>query len=801
MGTCLGSYFFLNSLVVSNIKPIVFVFFLLYIQSVSSQTAVHFRGLVTDWETGRPIEFANILNDKLKLIAVCDSEGHFNLELPAAQEHKIIVSHTSYIKVIVNMHSSIDTIINIRMQQSTIVLQETTISIDTRKATLNSELGRSEIRQSDILKLPSLLGSPDVLRPILNLPGVSKGNEGDGGLYVRGGEAGQNLFILDDIEIINPSHALGLYSVFNPFTTHKVSVFKESSPIYYDRKLSSVVVVQSISNDTCRFKGTVNVGNILSDIGIHGTTKNNRMNYSIGFRKTYLEIYSNVGNLVNSNESAEYLKSNMVGFYDLNGKITFRSGSTSQQNLSWYSGVDYINLNSKKAYLKTNINWRNRGIAFSTKHRFNENHTFESVISYTDYLFSFDGNVVAKNMTFQTDYSHLKFRAYYQYKTDAITCITGFNSTYYHLIPRNATVSSNLTETSNKDKFRAIENRLYGSLEFKPTENMMLYLGAQLKNFLAIGPYRYYNDDGSIAFNYSNNRLIESFIIPGISVSASYGLNSNSVLKASYIFDNQNIHQGVVSSIALPADFYVPTSRLIKPEYSHSFSSGITLNSVSGQDISVSIEAYYKSMQNLLLYQVNFNQTKTNVNIEDQFHAGDGWASGLELSLNKRTGIFTCNFSATLSKSRRRFDDFNNGNWFDSKYDRVGDIATSINYKLNQKLSINVNWVFTGGMKTTLPPGRMWMMGSIMNDFEDMNNVRLPSYHRLDMGMDIRLKQRYFQESILNISILNAYNRKNPFFVSYGIEAPQNDMYSIRIFAQQISLMPILPSISWKFIF
>ena len=206
-------------------------------------------------------------------------------------------------------------------------------------------------------------------------------------------------------------------------------------------------------------------------------------------------------------------------------------------------------------------------------------------------------------------------------------------------------------------------------------------------------------------------------------------------------------------------------------------------------------------MQNLLIFKLNYNSAKTVQNIEDQFLSGIGWASGIEISLVKKYGALTGNISGSVAKSRRKFNDFNKGKWFDAKYDRIGDISTSINYSVNRRYSVNVNWVYTGGMKTTLSPGRYWILGSVMNDFEGVNNVRLPAYHRLDIGLNIRLNSKCFNESILNIAVMNLYNRKNPFFVNYGIEAPDDNPYLLRIFAKQVSLIPILPSISWKFSF
>lgn len=770
-------------------------------QFLSAQNSVQLTGIICDLETSKPIENVNVLAPGLNIGTISDSKGYFKLELPPNIQNQIVITHVSCFAKSLFLSIKNDTLVYVFLQRQNVEIEEVSILFDSKKPTLLNELGLDEIKQVEILSMPSLLGSPDIIRSVINLPGVSKGNEGDGGLYVRGGESSQNTIMLDDIEIMNPTHVLGMYSVFNPYTTQKVLVYKGVSPIYYDRKLSSVIVVKSISNDTCRFKGTVNLGNILSDIGVNGTSKNRRFSYLMGIRKSYLEAYSKLGSYVVNKESGEYLKKNMLGFYDFNGKISLSSNTTSQQSLSWYLGKDYIYFDSQEVLPKTDIYWQNRGLSLSSNHQLGRNNSIKTVLSYADYRFAFEGKVVDKKMRFQTDYSHIKLKSFYEHRADRITWIGGFGSTFYHLFPKNSTITSNLEENNNQDEFKALESTLFGSFEFNPSTQWMFNIGLKVKNFIALGPYQYYGENDSTTIRYNNNQIIKTLIIPDISFSTAYALNSNSIWKVSYALDNQNIHQGIVGSIALPADLYVSSSRLIKPEYSHSFSIGYTSYSIFENNYSLSIDAYYKKMQNLLMFKLNYNSAEMVQNIEDQFFTGIGWASGIEISLVKKYGALTGNISGSIAKSRRKFDEFNKGKWFDAKYDRIGDISTTMNYSINRTYSFNINWVFTGGMKTTLSPGRYWIVGSVMNDFEGINNVRLPAYHRLDIGFNIRLNSKFINESILNISVMNLYNRKNPFFVNYGIEAPDDNPYLLRIFAKQVSLIPILPSISWKYSF
>lgn len=783
-------------------RLICFLLFLLIIPKLTiAQNTLTLTGHIRDFETHKPISNVSVYISTQNIGTTTDLSGHFKLKIGQNTTPKILISHLSYTPQTIDIKINRDTTIYVELQNKKVELGEVAILFDSKKPTLMSEIGREDIKQKEILSLPTLLGSQDILRSVINLPGISKGNEGDGGIYVRGGEAGQNTVILDNIEIINPTHVLGMYSVFNPYTTQKVTVYKGASPIFYDRKISSAIIVQSINNDTNRVKATINLGNILTDFGLSGSSQNKRFSYTFGARKSYLEAYSGLARLLFNNSWEDELKKNMVGFYDFNGQMVFRNNNKSIRSLSWYLGKDYVTFNSEQASLKTKIDWQNRGIAYSSKHYLKNQQSIETVINYSDYIFKFDGEVITKDIKISTAYSHLKLKSFYQQITKHYTLIGGIGSGLFHFTPKNATYSSTLQEINYHDTYKALENSGFASIELNQMRNWVVYAGFKLNNFIFLGPYQYQTGNDSTNIIYSDNQIVKMYFTPEISLSASHSFNPNMMLKMAYLRNSQNTHLGMISSVALPADLFMPSTKRIKPEYSSTFSAGININSIFTENYSLSLDAYYKTMQNLLIYKMNYNSEVRISNIEDQFYSGIGWASGLELSFVKKKGALTGNISASISKSRRKFNDVNDGKWFDSKYDRIGDISTTLQYAINPKYSLTANWVFTGGMKTTLPTGRYWLLESVMNDYEGVNNIRLPSYHRLDIGLTILLKSERFKESLLTLSLVNAYNRKNPFFVNYGIESPNDNPYLLRVFATQLSLIPILPSISWKIVF
>jgi hypothetical protein len=194
------------------------------------------------------------------------------------------------------------------------------------------------------------------------------------------------------------------------------------------------------------------------------------------------------------------------------------------------------------------------------------------------------------------------------------------------------------------------------------------------------------------------------------------------------------------------------------------------------------------------------NTEKEEMDFEDHFFHGKGRSYGVELSARKTKGRFQGSLNYTLSRSERSFPDIFSGEWFPDKFDRIHDLSLSTSFSVNDRWTFNTSWIYATGNNMTLPAGRMWMMGSVMNDYAGYNNFRLPAYHRLDVSASMKLDSDFFRESVLDFSIINVYNRANPYFVFYRVYQGDSN-YDIDIRAAQVSLFPVMPSVSWKFKF
>ena len=217
--------------------------------------------------------------------------------------------------------------------------------------------------------------------------------------------------------------------------------------------------------------------------------------------------------------------------------------------------------------------------------------------------------------------------------------------------------------------------------------------------------------------------------------------------------------------------------------------------------LETSVEAYYKSMQN----QIEFKEgaiTEDNIknNTDNNFVFGKGQSYGVEFFIKKSRGNFTGWIGYTLSWTNRKFPDINGGKQFPAKYDRRHDFSLVLTYQIKKKWTISAVWVYNTGDAMTLPVSRYFIDGNIVNEYSDRNAFRMPAYHRGDISVTYLLSKGKHFESSLNLSVYNFYNRKNPYYIYYDIKGSIEDR-QLEIKAKQVSLFPILPSLSWNFKF
>ncbi len=764
------------------------IFLIFHFTCYSQKTAWCFKGLLFDEENNKPIAYAHISTNDYTNGTTTNENGSFELCKLSQDNVEIIIQHTAYEKKKISISKNKNSEQNISLKLKKHETREVTIISNSTSTTNAYIAGKQTIKSQEILITPTLLGTPDVVRTLQLMPGIQSVNEGNSGIYVRGGSPGQNYIVFDGIELLNPSHVMGFYSVFNPLLVNQVDFYKGNSPIRYANKLASSIIVNTHQNVSTGYNWSGNLGNISSNLTYNGKSKNEKWYLNTGFRRSYIEILKQVGSLFIEDEK-NYFQKNDYAFYDFNGKLRYQHQNNTL-NLSWYSGQDRFKLYNQKNNIDATTKWGNQGLALAWKHLFSPAFTMNNSFDYSGYFSNFNANYTSDYIFLSTHYSHLKYKSEYLLSQNNNTMRWGIHSTYYYITPQELDISAFSNYQKIKSTFKSLSNKLFLSNLLKIKNKWSLYTGVAIENYQVLPP------DISPSQNqvtYQSNDWKWNF-----SSSLNFNPTPSSSLKASYAFISQNMHLASLAAIPLPTDVWMPATSVVPHEKGEQVTLGF-FKDFKSYDLEFGSEIFGKKMDNQLLLQVNTNNEIIN-RFEDYFIGGESRSYGAELFLKKKTGKLYNSISYTLAWADQKFPSINENTWGPAKYDRRHDLNLLTNYKLNKRIDFGLVFIYATGNNITLPVGRYWMMGTIANDYGGENNYRMPPYHRLDLSFNYHLKSKFFFESIINISIINAYNRSNPFFIYYHID--QNKVTNqLTIKAKQSSLFPIIPSVSWRFKF
>jgi hypothetical protein len=383
----------------------------------------------------------------------------------------------------------------------------------------------------------------------------------------------------------------------------------------------------------------------------------------------------------------------------------------------------------------------------------------------------------------------------------------GFNYIYHTFTPNSVSASfgETIIDYSSARKQFAHEGAIYLGDDFKISDNFTIYAGLRASAFAQVGPFTRYVKDEMLLQNidtivYAKNEKVALYKSLEPRVSMKLSLSKNSSLKASFMQNKQYIHLASLSASTLPIDLWVPCSDIVKPQIGRQYAVGYFQN-FANDHFESSVELYYKDMLNLIEYADGaMPGDDIGNNADNYFIFGDGTSYGLELYIKKRTGALTGWIGYTWSKTERIFEGINNGEKFPAKYDRRHDISFTATYQINEKWTASTIFVFATGNTTTLPVGRYMIDGELVSEYGARNSYRMDPYHRLDLSVTYIHKKTDRWESSWNFSVYNVYNRKNPYFIYFeNVGTVEDGSFTSR--AKQVSLFPILPSITWNFKF
>ncbi|MCC6460621.1 MAG: TonB-dependent receptor, partial [Saprospiraceae bacterium] len=672
------------------------------------------------------------------------------------------------------------------------LLNEVVISANTFQDKVRStEMSVTSISTREAKALPALFGEVDVIKILQLKPGIVSGSEGTTGIFVRGGNSDQNLIVLDEAVVYNANHLFGFFSTFNSDAVKDLKVYKGGFPAQYGGRLSSVIDVRMKEGNNKEYDVTGGLGLIASRLTIEGPIQKEKSSFIVSGRRTYADLLTRGVNKANE-DKPDYNPIPDYYFYDLNTKVNFTLSPKDRLYLSGYFGRDVFKF--KNETFNFLFDWGNATGTARWNHTFGPKLFSNATFTYSDYRYRIR-NIIqgfSFNLGSNVKDANTKVDFYYQ-PNNQHTIRFGGNATYHEFIVARLKFGSDDGKVNfeSGQNYNGMEYGLYFADEWAVTNRLKLNYGARLSAWQN-KPSFYANIEPRAAVNYS--------------------LSDRWSLKGSYSRMNQYVHLLASSGLSLPTDIWYPSTETIKPEISDQVAIGTSY--LIGDHVLVTWEAWYKWLQNQVDF-VDGAELFGNDALENELTVGKGYAfSPLELEIEKKDGRLTGWIGYTLSWARRgRFPVINNGEEFAPRFDTRHNLSIVGLYSLTRKWQLTATWVYTSGYVSWLPLGRFTFQDVSGAPFQPVvpvygarNTFRYPPYMRLDLGIVYKWKTRRSEQD-LTISVYNATDRRNPYFIFLEPELETVNQNGVEIEiptaikAKQVSLFPILPSVTWNFKF
>ncbi len=650
--------------------------------------------------------------------------------------------------------------------KDTISLQE--IIISGKKSDENVsrvDMGVERLNITTIKRIPALMGEVDIIKAIQLLPGVQAASEGSSGFSVRGGSPDQNLILLDNTMIYNPSHMMGFFSIFNNDVISGLELYKGDIPVKHGGRLSSLLDVQTKENMPECFSGSGGLGLISSRLMLEGPIGKNT-SWLISGRRSYADLFLKLSN-------DESINSAILYFYDLNTKISHRFSNRDRLSLNLYYGKDAFGADLG------DFKYGNGAVSLTWSHIFSEKLYGKFSLNATTYDYSMGSHTEGLKMSWDADMLNLMARAdFSQPLNDLFNLNYGLTSTWHQINP-GIVVSPMMLNDYDVENTYALENSFYLSNEQKITDALTVKYGLRWTIFQNV-------NSGGIYHTYNTFDPRAGLV---------YKLNDNSSVKVNYAHNTQFMQLANNSASGSPLDIWFSASPNVKPQQVDMFSAGYFRN-FKDNLFETSAEIYYKNLKNVIDF-AEHAELLLNPNLEEEIRTGKGRAYGLELMLRKNTGRLTGFVNYTLSRSERTIPEVNNGKTYLAPYDKTHVFNIVTNYEISPKINVSANWVFATGNPTTYPTGRMEIEGQYFPIYSGRNEYRMPNYHRLDFSLNYipnpTSKKKWKSE--WNFSLYNAYGQKNPWLIYYK-QTEGNPPE-----AEMLYLFSVVPSITYNFKF
>jgi hypothetical protein len=755
----------------------------------SAQARHTVSGTIRDQNSGESLIGASVVFlEAPNVSAISNSYGFYSITAnPRA--YTMVVSFSGYGNDTIAIDLRKDTNISITLSNAARQLQEAVVVAGRTNNISKPLMGVQKLSINEIKDLPVIFGEKDILKTLQLLPGVQSAGDGNSGFFVRGGNIDQNLILLDEATVYNPSHLLGFFSTFNSDAIKDVTLYKGATPAEYGGRLSSVLDVKMNDGNNKEYHASGGIGLISSRLNIEGPIEKEKSSFIVSARRTYADVFLKLSKDSNTNRNSLY-------FYDFNAKANYRLGKNDHIYFSGYFGKDKLGFGNTFG-----IDYGNATGTLRWNHIFSRRMFSNTSLIYSKYNYDIEINSGNNNIGITSYIKDLHFKEDLQYYANAN------NKVNFGLDVINHTTSPGIISASQTSSFNpltlqskhGLESALYVSHDLTVSRAINVNYGLRAGSFMVLGPGNFYTYDkqGNAVdtSSYSNGKLVKNYFNLEPRFSMNYRLDATSSIKLAYTRTTQNLHLLSNSTSANPTDVWIPSSNNVKPEIADQVSAGYYRNFKDNQ-YEFSSEVYYRNMQNQIDYK-NGAQLIANENVESQLVFGKGRAYGWELFVKKKYGKLNGWVSYTLSRTERQFTDINSGHYFPANQDRTHNLSVVGIYKVSRKWTLSADFTYYSGNAVTWPSGKYEVNGQIAFVYTERNAYRMPSYNRLDIGATLQGKKTKKFESNWNFSVYNLYGRENP----YSIQFEQDPGDPTKTRALQYALFRWVPSVTYNFKF
>lgn len=756
-------------------------------------------GFVRDKDSGDPVAGAVVRISGTDRNTITDVSGFYAIKVPNGQ-NELTVQFSGMKQEQRSIIVFSEGELNLKMEPESILLDEVAVSAD-RDANIHGvKMGVSALNMNELKNAPKILGENDVVQVALTLPGVQNVGEGSSGINVRGGKSDQNLILFDHATVYNPFHFFGFFSVFNADIMGETELYKNSIPVSYGGRLSSLLDISLKQGNKEEFTAVGGINPITSRLAIEVPLVKKKTSLITGVRSTYSDWILNRVNNTN-------IRNSDPSFLDVAAGLDHSYGKNSSVKLSGYYSHDQFKLSTDSLYeysnFLTSLSWR---------HFFNERVAANVILTTSRYNYG---------VSYETQ-PELSFRYGFEiedvYGQGTLSYFlgsrhelqAGLDARRYHLKPGNRQPLNEASEIEPEtlpDEF-GLEQSVFFSDQFKVDDDLTITGGIRYSFFSALGgrTIHYYqssqprNEQSLISsVAYSRGEIINTYGGPELRASIKYGLSPTSSLKAAFNNTRQYIH-AISNNIAVsPTDTWKLSDPNFKPQQAKQISLGYFRNFRSNA-IESSVEVYYKKFDNLVDYKVGADLVM-NPMLEQDVIQGVGRAYGIEFFVRKNTGKLTGWISYTYSRSQQRYrsayqsETINNGDYFPSNHEKPHDLSLISNYKYTRRYSFSLNLNYSTGRPITYPTAKYQLGGTEIIHFADRNKYRIPDYFRIDLSVNIEGSHKVNKPAhgYWSFSVYNLLGRNNVYSVFFVNQNGEIKGYELSVFGQPI------PSITYNF--